>query len=111
VGNVIYRRRGCATSPSRTSNPVDIGPAPPQVYLDIFEILLSAGEVDGLLLMSSIWRDFIIDVIKELVKMCKQHDKLAAIRPAPVRHHGGGGAGPGCIASAVQISSEEGESV
>lgn len=61
------------------NNPVDIGPAPPQVYLDIFEILLSAGEVDGLLLMSSIWRDFVIDVMKELIKMCKQYDKPAAI--------------------------------
>jgi acyl-CoA synthetase (NDP forming) len=61
------------------NNPVDIGPAPPQVYLDIFEILLSAGEVDGLLLMSSIWRDFVIDVMKELVKMCKKYDKPAAI--------------------------------
>ncbi len=61
------------------NNPVDIGPAPPQVYLDIFEILLSAGEVDGLLLMSSIWRDFVIDVIKEVVKMCKRYDKPAAI--------------------------------
>jgi acyl-CoA synthetase (NDP forming) len=61
------------------NNPVDIGPALPQVYLDIFEILLSAGEVDGLLLMSSIWRDFIIDVMKELVKMCKRYDKPAAI--------------------------------
>jgi acyl-CoA synthetase (NDP forming) len=61
------------------NNPVDIGPAPPQVYLDIFEILLSAGEVDGLLLMSSIWRDFVIDVMKELIKMCKRYDKPAAI--------------------------------
>lgn len=61
------------------NNPVDIGPAPPQVYLDIFEILLSAEEVDGLLLMSSIWRDFVIDVIKEVVKMCKRYDKPAAI--------------------------------
>lgn len=61
------------------NNPVDIGPAPPQTYLDIFEVLLSAGEVDGLLLASSIWRDFIIDVMKELVKMCKKYDKPAAI--------------------------------
>ena len=61
------------------NNPVDIGPAPPQTYLDIFEVLLGAGEVDGLLLASSIWRDFIIDVMKELVKMCTQYDKPAAI--------------------------------
>jgi acyl-CoA synthetase (NDP forming) len=61
------------------NNPVDIGPAPPQVYLDILEILLSAEEVDGLLLMSSIWRDFVIDVIKEVMKMCKRYDKPASI--------------------------------
>jgi acyl-CoA synthetase (NDP forming) len=61
------------------NNPVDIGPAPPQTYLDIFEVLLEAKEVDGLLLASSIWRDFIIDVMKELVRMCKQYDKPAAI--------------------------------
>ena len=61
------------------NNPVDIGPAPPQVYLDIFRILLSAEEVDGLLLMSSIWREFVIDVMKELVKMCREYDKPAAI--------------------------------
>ncbi len=61
------------------NNPVDIGPAPPQIYLDIFEILLSAPEVDGMLLMSSIWREFVIDVMKELMKMCRQYDKPAAI--------------------------------
>jgi len=61
------------------NNPVDIGPAPPQTYLEIFKVLLEADEVDGLLLASSIWRDFIIDVMKELVKMCKQYNKPAAI--------------------------------
>jgi acyl-CoA synthetase (NDP forming) len=61
------------------NNPVDIGPAPPQTYLDIFEVLLSAEEVDGLLQLSSIWRDFVIDVMKELVKMCKHYDKPTAI--------------------------------
>jgi acyl-CoA synthetase (NDP forming) len=61
------------------NNPVDIGPAPPQTYLDIFKVLFEAEEVDGLLLASSIWRDFIIDVMKELVKMCSQYDKPAAI--------------------------------
>ena len=62
-----------------SGNPVDIGPAPPQTYLEIFEILLSAPEVDGLLLMTSIWRDFVIDAMKELVRMCVRHDKPAAI--------------------------------
>ncbi len=61
------------------NNPVDIGPAPPQTYLDIFEILLSAEEVDGLLPLSSFWRDFVIDVTIELVNMCKHYNKPAAI--------------------------------
>ncbi|HLZ17960.1 MAG TPA: CoA-binding protein, partial [Smithellaceae bacterium] len=42
-------------------NPVDIGPAPPQTYLDIFEVLLSADEVDGLLPLLSVWQPFVID--------------------------------------------------
>jgi len=61
------------------NNPVDIGPAPPQVYLDLIDIILAAPEVDGLLLMSSIWRDFVIDVIREVINMCKHHGKPAAI--------------------------------
>lgn len=60
-------------------NPVDIGPAPPQTYLDIFEILLSAEEVDGLLPLLSVWQTFVIDVLQELLKMCKHYDKPAAI--------------------------------
>jgi len=60
-------------------NPVDIGPAPPQTYLDIFEILLSADEVDGLLPLLSVWQPFVIDCLLELLKMCKQFDKPAAI--------------------------------
>jgi len=60
-------------------NPVDIGPAPPQTYLDIFEILLSADEVDGLLPLLSVWQPFVIDCLLELLKMCKHYDKPAAI--------------------------------
>jgi acyl-CoA synthetase (NDP forming) len=60
-------------------NPVDIGPAPPQTYLDIFEILLSADEVDGLLPLLSVWQTFVIDTLLELLKMCKHYDKPAAI--------------------------------
>jgi acetate---CoA ligase (ADP-forming) len=60
-------------------NPVDIGPAPPQTYLDIFEILLSAEEVDGLLPLLSVWQTFVIDTLLELLKMCKHYDKPAAI--------------------------------
>ncbi len=60
-------------------NPVDIGPAPPQTYLDIFEILLSADEVDGLLPLLSVWQTFVIDTLLELSKMCKHYNKPAAI--------------------------------
>jgi len=60
-------------------NPVDIGPAPPQTYLDIFEILLSADEVDGLLPLLSVWQPFVIDCLVELLKICKHYDKPAAI--------------------------------
>lgn len=60
-------------------NPVDIGPAPPQTYLDIFEILLGADEVDGLLPLLSVWQTFVIDTLQELLKMCKHYDKPAAI--------------------------------
>jgi acyl-CoA synthetase (NDP forming) len=61
------------------ANPVDIGPALPQTYLDIFEILLSSDEVDGIMPIVSIWRDFIIDVLKELMGMCEKYKKPAAI--------------------------------
>lgn len=60
-------------------NPVDIGPAPPQTYLDIFEILLSTDEVDGLLPLLSVWQTFVIDTLLELLKMCKHYNKPAAI--------------------------------
>jgi acetate---CoA ligase (ADP-forming) len=60
-------------------NPVDIGPAPPQTYIDIFNILLAADEVDGLLPLLSVWQPFVIDTLLELMKMCKHYDKPAAI--------------------------------
>ncbi len=60
-------------------NPVDIGPAPPQTYLDIFEILLSADEVDGLLPLLSVWQTFVIDTLLELLKLCRHYNKPAAI--------------------------------
>ncbi len=60
-------------------NPVDIGPAPPQTYLDIYEILLSADEVDGLLPLLSVWQTFVIDTLLELMKMCKHYGKPASI--------------------------------
>lgn len=60
-------------------NPVDIGPAPPQIYLEIYKILLEAEEVDGILNMVNIWRDFVVDVMEALLKLCRIHKKPAAL--------------------------------
>ncbi|HET58577.1 MAG TPA: hypothetical protein ENN35_09085 [Deltaproteobacteria bacterium] len=61
-------------------NPVDLGPGlSKQSYLDIYEILLSAPEVDGLLPIPSIWQDFIIDSLVDLLDICRAYNKPAAI--------------------------------
>ena len=62
------------------SNPIDLGPAlSMQTFLDIFDILLSSDEVDGLLPIPSLWHPMIIDAIGELVKKCRHYRKPAAI--------------------------------
>ena len=62
------------------SNPIDLGPAlSMQTFLEIFDILLSSGEVDGLLPVPSLWHPMIIEAIAELVKKCRQYRKPAAI--------------------------------
>jgi acetyltransferase len=62
------------------SNPVDLGPAmAKQMFLDIFEILLSCDEVDGLLPVPNVWQDVVIEAIIELVQMCRRYDKPAAL--------------------------------
>lgn len=61
------------------SNPVDIGPAPPEIYLAIYNILLEAEEVDGILNMVNIWRDYVIDVMEALIKLCRKHRKPASL--------------------------------
>ncbi len=61
-------------------NPVDLGPAmAKQTFLDIFDILLSADEVDGLLPVPNVWQDVVIEAIIELVAMCEKYRKPAAI--------------------------------
>lgn len=61
-------------------NPVDLGPAmAKQMFLDIFEILLSCDEVDGLLPVPNVWQDAVLEAIIELVKMCRHYDKPAAL--------------------------------
>jgi acetyltransferase len=63
-----------------TSNPVDLGPAiSPQTFHDIYEILLQAEEVDGLLPIPSVWKDFIIDTIADMNTMCQHYGKPAAV--------------------------------
>lgn len=62
------------------SNPIDLGPAiSMQTFLEIFDILLSSDEVDGLLPVPSLWHPMVIDAIVELVQKCKHYGKPAAI--------------------------------
>jgi acetyltransferase len=62
------------------TNPIDLGPAlSMQTFLEIFDILLSSDEVDGLLPVPSLWHPMVIDAIMELVKKCHQYGKPAAI--------------------------------
>lgn len=62
------------------SNPIDLGPALSiQTFLDIFDILLSSDEIDGLLPVPSLWHPMIIEAIGELVKKCRYYGKPAAI--------------------------------
>ena len=62
------------------SNPIELGPAlSMQTFLDIFDILLSSDEVDGLLPVPSLWHPMIIDAIGGLVKKCRHYRKPAAI--------------------------------
>jgi len=61
------------------NNPVDIGPAPPEIYLEIYNILITSGEVDGLLHIVGIWQDFVKDVMNALVNFCRRQNKPAAL--------------------------------
>lgn len=61
-------------------NPVDLGPTlNKQTFVDIFDILLSADEVDGLLPVPNVWLDVVIEAILELMAMCRHYNKPAAI--------------------------------
>ncbi len=62
------------------ANPVDLGPTiAKQTFIDIFDILLSSEEVDGLLPVPNVWQQVVIDAIMELEKMCRHYGKPAAI--------------------------------
>lgn len=61
-------------------NPIDLGPAmSKQMFIDIFDILLSSDEVDGLLPIPNVWQDVVIEAILELIKICKHYQKPAAL--------------------------------
>lgn len=61
-------------------NPIDLGPAlSMQTFLEIFDILLSSDEVDGLLPVPSLWHPMVIEAIEELVRKCHAYGKPAAI--------------------------------
>lgn len=62
------------------SNPIDPGPAiPMQTFQEIFDILLTSEDVDGLLAVPSLWHPMVIEAIKELVAKCHKYGKPAAI--------------------------------
>ncbi len=62
------------------SNPIDLGPTLSlQTFLDIYDILLSSDEIDGLLPVPNVWQEIVIEGIRELVAMCKKYQKPAAI--------------------------------
>lgn len=62
------------------SNPIDLGPTlSKQVFIDIFEIILSSDEVDALLAVPNVWQQVVIDAIAELGGICRKFDKPAAI--------------------------------
>ena len=63
-----------------TQNPIDLGPTfSPEIFHNIFEILLSSPEVDGILATPNIWQPIIIESIKDLMNLCQKYQKPAAI--------------------------------
>lgn len=62
------------------SNPIDLGPTLSlQTFIDIFRNLLSSDEIDGILAIPNVWQKVVIDGILELMKLCREFDKPAAI--------------------------------
>lgn len=62
------------------ANPVDLGPmVSKQSFIDIFEIILSSNEVDGMLAVPNVWHPVVIECIARLVEMCRHYEKPAAI--------------------------------
>lgn len=63
-----------------SSNPVDLGPTMSiKIFEDVFEILLSSDEIDGILAIPNVWRPVILDAIMDLISKCKKYEKPASI--------------------------------
>ncbi len=63
-----------------SANPIDLGPElSAEAYIRIFDIMLGCDAVDGLVALPSVWQDFVIDALDELVNLCRRHDKPAVI--------------------------------
>lgn len=61
-------------------NPVDLGPGMSfKMFQDIFEILLTSDEIDGILAIPNVWQPVVLDAINDLVVQCGKHGKPAAI--------------------------------
>ncbi|MCP4136603.1 MAG: hypothetical protein GY754_36875 [bacterium] len=62
------------------SNPIDLGPTlARQTFRDIFNILLSSDEIDGLLAIPNIWKHTVTEAVLELEDICREYGKPAAI--------------------------------
>lgn len=73
------RIRGLGTI-YNAANPIDFGPGiSGEAFLNVFRLLLESDQVDGLVLAINIWQQVIIDAVIELMEMCRQHNKPAAI--------------------------------
>ena len=63
-----------------SKNPIDLGPTfSKDIFNEIFQILLSSDEIDGLLAVPNIWQPIIIEAVKDLVNLCQKYQKPAAI--------------------------------
>jgi len=61
-------------------NPIDMGPTlSKETFIDIFTLLLSSEEIDGLVPVLNVWQPVVIEALMELGEICKAYDKPAAI--------------------------------
>ena len=105
-------------------NPIDLGPAlSMETFLEIFDILLSSEEVDGLLPVPSLWHPMVIEAIMALVKKMPRlrkarrrlhtqcggddHRPPDKIPGAALRVAGRGRAGPCSVVPAIRFSPQE----